>query len=79
MNINDLMREHCNATLQLNTVNSNGTAWFCSDGNLCNEGADYRVLVEDRTPWEFPAGVRLGDLQLQSDLLEVQLDGVTIY
>ena len=53
MNYNELMRQHCYATLCTNTVNSNGTTWLCSDGSISNDGTDYRVLTEDEADAAF--------------------------
>ena len=76
MNYNELMQHHCYATLRTNTVNSNGTTWLCSDGNLCNDGTDYRVLVDGRCRTN---RTTLGDLFDEYDVLEVQVDGQTVY
>ena len=77
MDYNELMRQHCYATLCTYIVNSNGTTWLCSDGNSCNSGTDYLVLVKGR----FCRSDRttLGDLFDEYDVLEVQVDGCTVY
>ena len=76
MDYNELMREHCYATLRTNVVNSNGTTWLCADNNRCNSGTDYRVLVEGHCRTE---RTTLGDLFDEYDVLQVDVDGVTIY
>lgn len=76
MDYNELMRQHCYATLCTNTVNSNGTSWLCSDDNLCNSGTDYRVLVDGHCRTNHTT---LGDLFDEYDVLEVQVDGQTVY
>lgn len=76
MSYNDLMRQHGNATLTVNTINSNGTTWLCSNGSRCNNGTDYRVLVNDICR---ATKVRLCDLLYEYDVLEIQVDGCTLY
>ena len=76
MDYNELMQHHCYATLCTNTVNSNGTTWLCSNGGVCNDGTDYRVLVDGRCRTK---RTTLGDLFDEYDVLEVQVDGYTVY
>lgn len=76
MDYNELMRQHCYATLCTNTVNSNGTTWLCSNGSACNDGTDYRVLVDGRCRTN---RTTLGDLFDEYDVLEVQVDGYVVY
>lgn len=76
MDYNELMRQHCYATLCTNTVNSNATTWLCSDGNKCNNDTDYRVLVDGRCSTD---RITLGDLFDEYDVLEVQVNGYTVY
>ena len=76
MDYNELMRQHCYATLCTNTINSNGTTWLCSDGDSCNSGTDYRVLVDGRCRTD---RTTLGDLFDEYEVLEVQVDGCTVY
>lgn len=66
-----LLAQHGNIPMQLSIVNPNGTAWFDS----------YRldVLIKDSTPRGYPVGVTLNELYLQADILQINLDGATVY
>lgn len=76
MNYNALMRAHAHAALCINTVNSNGTSWLCSTGHECNNGDDYRVLVQGRC---YEDSTTLHYLFDEYDVLQVDVNGVTVY
>lgn len=78
MPILDMLARHGEAVVYFTAKNNNGTAWLYS---AYSQGAlaKYQVLIRDNTPQEFTAGVTLSDLYLQTDILEVSVDGVVVY
>lgn len=78
MNELELMVKHGHALLVLGTRNSNGTAWFYGADSTINLGKDYKVLVDGFSS-SYTDGITLDELYLQFDILEVSVDGVTVY
>ena len=78
MTIQELLKQHGEAVVFLTAKNTNGTAWLYS---AYSKGAlaKYQVLIRDSTPQAYADGVTLSDLHSQTDILEVSVDGVTVY
>lgn len=78
MSIQELLKQHGKAVVYFTAKNSNGTAWLYS---AYSQGAlaKYQVLIRDSTPHAYVDGITLSDLHLQTDILEVSVDGVTVY
>lgn len=76
--LKQLLAQHGEVVVYFTAKNSNGTAWLYS---AYSQGAlaKYQVLIRDRTPHVFTDGITLSDLYLQTDILEVSVDGVTVY
>ena len=69
--LKQLLQQYGSTSMQLSMVNPNGTAWF--------DSYHLDVLVRDSSPRDFPVGVTLADLYLQSDILQLNVDAVVIY
>ena len=69
--LKQLLKQYGSTPMQLSVVNPNGTAWFNSK--------HLDVLIRDSSPREFPVGVTLAELYLQSDILQLNVDAVVIY
>lgn len=69
--LKQLIAQYGSTPMQLSMVNPNGTAWF--------DSKHLDVLIRDSSPREFPVGVTLAELYLQSDILQLNVDAVVIY
>lgn len=69
--LKQLLKQYGSTPMQLSIANQNGTAWFNSK--------HLDVLIRDISPREFPVGVTLAELYLQSDILQLNVDAVVIY
>lgn len=69
--LKQLLAQYGSTPMQLSVVNGNGTAWFNSK--------HLDVLIRDSSPREFPVGVTLAELYLQSDILQLNVDAVVVY
>ena len=76
--LKQLLVRHGDAVVYFTAKNNNGTAWLYS---AYSQGAlaKYQVLIQDSTPQVYTDGITLSDLYLQTDILEVSVDGVTVY
>lgn len=78
MTIQELLKQHGKVVVFFTAKNNNGTAWLYS---AYSQGAlaKYQVLIHDSTPHVYVDGITLSDLYSQTDILEVSVDGITVY
>lgn len=74
--LKQLLAQHGDVGLVHVSNNYNATMWF---GGKCSKGCEYQVLVDDNDAHDFAGTQTLRDLYDQTDLLEVSVDGYTVY
>ena len=69
MKLKSIVAQYSSKLLNVNTVNSNGTTWLCSND-------DMHVLVEDHS---VEPNKTLSEIHAESDILQINVGGRTIY